>query len=213
MLRGMKRNAGRNQELPMEQPQGRQQLPGKKPSKAQVEQVKTLAAGMIDMAHDERMSKHLHQMLQAGQPQVSVPQAAMTVYQQFKNALGGKAKMGLEMRLSAYTALTGELIEFGNEAGIFNLNEQGVTETMQNSFQLFVETGLKDKSIDPIELQEVVEPLMNSQQQQLGNEAAQQTGVPGRMSREMATEQHANKKVTQAQGAGGMLAPQGGGQR
>jgi len=193
MLRGMRRKNTQ------QEPKSTMPSVGKRPSKAQEEQLKTASAAMIDMAHDKRMSKNIHQMLQAGQPQIAIPQAAMTIYSQFKSALGGKGKLGLDLSLAAYVILVDDFIDFGNQAGFYQLDEPTIAETMQNSFQLFIETGLKDKSINPIELQELVEPLLNEDQKQTGREAAQQAGIPGKMTQQMATEQYANQRVTDSQ--------------
>ena len=200
MLRGMKRDKAKGQG-PMsgqELPKG-QNVPEASPQ--QVEQIKTVGGALIGLAHDPKGSKQVHKILQSGKPEIAVAQASMMVYQQFKTGSGGK--MGLDVSIPGYLMLVDDLMDFGNQAGFFNVaDEQSAATVLQNSFQLFIETGLKDKSINPIELQEAVEPMLSDKQREAGTQIGQEAGLPGEMSQQMATEQYANQRVAQAQPKG-----------
>ena len=197
MLRGMKRN--KVKQGPKELPKG-QNVPEASPQ--QVEQIKTVGGALIGLAHDPKGSQQVHKVLQSGKPEISVAQAAMMVYQQFK-AGSGNRPIGLEVAMPGYMMLVDDLLDFGNQAGFFNVtDEQGAGMILQNSFQLFIETGLKDKSIDPLELQEAVEPMMTDEQRGVGQQIGQEAGVPGEMSPQMATEQQITQGVAKAQPQG-----------
>jgi hypothetical protein len=85
--------------------------------------------------------------------------------------------------------LVSDLIEVGNAGGYFKVDqEEQVRDITQATFQNYIERGLKDGSIDPIELQSSVEPLLNEQQKTMGSQFGGEHKVPERPNEETAME-------------------------
>lgn len=136
--------------------------------------------GLMKMLHSKETSSTIDEMLQAGPPEQTIPEISMMVSRQMEDAVSKKAtKPELETILKGGIYLVSDLIEIGNAGGFFQIeSEEQVQPIMQATFQKYIETGLEDGSIDPIELQAKVEPLLNEQQIQVGSEAASGSGIP-----------------------------------
>lgn len=160
--------------------------------------------GLMKMLHSKETSPKIMEMLKAGPPEVVVPQTALLVNQQMEDGLKAKgSKPSLETLLSASVYLTQDLVEMGNTAGLFQVSEEQVGPIMQATMQQYIEKGLKDKSIDPVELQTLVEPLMDEGQQGLALEAGAASGIPTTPDQNTAMEQYATKREQKGMMRGG----------
>ena len=104
-------------------------------------------------------------------------------------------KPSLGVLLAANVRMIGELMEIGKSGGFFQVQEEQVGPILQDTMQRYITKGLKDKSIDPIELQQAVEPMMEESQKQQGLEMANQMGVPQEPGMDAALESYAGKRV------------------
>lgn len=115
----------------------------------------------------------------AQDPFITVPQAAMAVNDAAAKKIersGGKIDIQTMFLGSQY--LVGDLMEIGNSFGVFQVTKDDFKDLYQDSLQLFIQRGLKDGSIDPIELQLTGEAMMTENQKIGGHYLAQQTGIP-----------------------------------
>lgn len=192
-------------EQPQGQPQGQQegQSEGQLDKKSQA-----YITGLSRMLHNSKTSKNILEMLKSGEPQDTISTTALTVNSQMEKRVtqAGK-KPDLDVLLNAAVFLVGDLIEIGNAAGIFQIqDEQEIGQILQNTLQTYIEDGLKNGTVDPVELQHAVEPLMDEDHRAMGMEAANMSGIP-----QEANESTAMQSYGAEQKRAGAL--QGGGQR
>jgi hypothetical protein len=185
-------NQPNNPQEPVESPQDPQ---GQMDPKTEKE-VQAYVLGLSKMLHSKQTSPKVLEMLKAGEPEKTIPHTAMMLNQQMEDAVRAKGKSpSLDTLFAAGQFLVGDLIEIGNAAGIFQLEtEEQIAPIVQNTFQVYIEKGLKDGTIDPIELQKKVEPLMSDEHKQLGLQAAQRTGVPEQPDETTAMEMYAMQR-------------------
>lgn len=179
-------------EVPVEQPQEDQKLDPKIEKEMQ-----SYIMGLSKILHGQKTQPQVVQMLKSGgDPEKLVPQVALLVNDQMEQAVTGKGKKpSLETLVGASQFLVGDLIEMGNAMGIFQVETpEQVEPILKNTMQAYIEKGLKDGSLDPIELQQKVEPLMSEEHRALGMEAAKRSGVPEAPSQMTAMEAYARQR-------------------
>lgn len=112
-------------------------------------------------------------------PYITIPQAALAVNDAAANKIaksGGRIDLNTQFVASQY--LVSDLMEIGNSFGIFKTDQKDYPELLQDSLQMYIERGLKNGSIDPIELQVTAEKFMSKNQKIGGHYFAQQAGLP-----------------------------------
>lgn len=112
-------------------------------------------------------------------PFMTVPQAALTINDMAKLKIeqaGGRVDINTQFLASQY--LVSDLMEIGNSFGVFKTSEKDFPDLYQDSLQMYIERGLKDGSIDPIELQLEGEKFMTQNQKIGGHYLAQEEGMP-----------------------------------
>lgn len=185
------------QQQPQRQPQGQPQ--GKEMPPALKKKVTAYNAGISQMLHNPKTRNGVYEMLKGGQPEVDIPKAAIAVNKQMEKAVSKEGKPSLTVLLQGGLFTVGELIDIGHAGGFFQLEEQDVGLILQDTIQQYIETGLKDKSIDPVELQEAVEPLLNEEQRGIGAQVGQQAGMDERPGTSAAMEKYAGQQVARAE--------------
>lgn len=126
-------------------------------------------------------------------PFVTVPQAALAINDAAAGKItknGGKVDVATMFIGSQY--LVNDLMEIGNAFGIFKTTEKDFGDLYQDSLQMYIQRGLKDGSIDPIELQLAGEQMMDQNQKVGGHYLAEQKGVPYKPSQQQILQQHEN---------------------
>lgn len=183
--RAMKRKMAKGAELPdiskasSERPQrGQQEL---SPEKKQ--QIQVTNAALTDLIYDERTQPEIQKMLTRGEPIQTVPMAVNTVFLKFEDLTKDKGPMPLDVKLAAGVHAFSEVMEMGEAAGSIppDLTEQQMQPILRETIQKYIERGLKEGTLDPIELQQRVEPLMSEQESMLGSQMGKQHGVPGEL--------------------------------
>ena len=188
---------------PQENPQVQEQQVDPKVQK----EVEAYTLGLSKMLHSSKTSPKIVEMLSAGEPQKTIPQIALLVNGQMEQAAtkGGK-KPSFDVLLGAAQFLVGDLIEMGNAAQIFNIQaEEEIAPILQNTLQAYIEKGLRDKTLDPIELQRAAEPLMAEKHRDAGLRGAEASGLPAEPSQITAMEAYAQRREQK-----GMLKGSGG---
>jgi len=125
------------------------------------------------MLHSPQTKEGVYGMLQAGDPMQSIPSTALAINSQAEQAFVKKGgKPSLNTLSAGAQFLVNDLVEIGNAGGFFQINlEEGnvAHDLMLATMQPYIEKGLKDGSIDPVELQQIAEPLMNEMEQGEGS--------------------------------------------
>lgn len=155
---------------------------GKQPeiSPKMQKEVDAYITGLSKLLHSKNTSGQVVELLKAGPPEETVPSTALLVNKQMEQSIRAKGKKpSLDVLVNAGAFLVGDLLEIGNAAGIFQINsEEQVAPILQSTLQTYIENGLADGSVDPVELQQKVEPLLTDGQRSLGMEAAGMSGIP-----------------------------------
>ena len=157
---------------------------GKQTDPAMQKKVDGYVSILMKIMHAKSTRNTIIKMLSASDdPKMSIVETALAV-----NDLAVQEAKSAEPKviLAASPYLVSDLAEIGNAAGIFQLNEEQLAPIYQAALQKYIEKGLKDGSIDPVELQASVEPMLSQEQNQMGMDMGQQTGLPQQASNSMA---------------------------
>lgn len=123
----------------------------------------------------------LEMMKSAGEdPIKSVPYTALNVNKQMEESARAKGKPpALEVLLAAFQFLVGDLVQIGNIAGLFNVEtEEEIGAILKETLQTYIEEGIHNGTVDPVELQQKAEVFMDDDHKQLGLQAASMSGIP-----------------------------------
>jgi len=149
-----------------------------------MEQLKNMTAALTDMLYDPKTKGSVQKMLSDGPPDVTVPGTVNTVFKRFEDMMGQKnGPMPLDLKLPVGVSLFKEVLELGVGMGVLpqGMNIESSGDLLKATMEQYIKAGLKDKSIDPIELQQQVEPLMTDNDKQIGNRMGRESGVPGEL--------------------------------
>ena len=116
------------------------------------------------------------QQLQVGEnPIDGVASTAFTVHRQLEESLKQTGEQMTEVTLVLGAAhLVTELVVLAEAAGLYTLDPGERAEAFRHAAMKYFETGLKTGSIDPVKLQQEIEPLMNQEQRAFGEGHAEQ---------------------------------------
>ena len=107
--------------------------------------------------------------------------AALKINEQASALMEQKGlRMTDDIKLACSIFLVSDLAEVGNAGAEWEdpVDEEEIKLIYQDTLQDYIHQGLKNGTIDPVELQQSTEPLLSKQQQQLGSQAAERSGVP-----------------------------------
>jgi len=134
------------------------------------------------------------------EPFDTVPEAMMKINDiAAKTVEQGGQEISQDVQLAASVFLFRDIVELGQAAGIFRVEEAELPELYQDALEMHVQKGLKDGSIDPIQLQLDTEELLTEQQKAGGMGLAEFTGTPQELSQAQMTEQYAQGQVRNAE--------------
>ena len=120
------------------------------------------------------------QSLQSGKnPIDSVARTANIIHKRLASSLEAKGEEKMtEITMCLGAAhLVSELIVLADAAKLFKLNSQERLEAFRQTLMQYFHAGLADGSIDPVKLQQTVEPLMNKDQRSFGLQHADKSGI------------------------------------
>jgi hypothetical protein len=127
----------------------------------------------------EKSQPAILQSLQAGQdPVANVANTLFLVHGQLESSLAKDGEKMTEITMAIGGAhLTSELIVLAEAAKLYTLDETQKMDAYQKGIMRYFEAGLKDGSIDPVELQKTLEPVMNDKQREFGMRGMEQGGI------------------------------------
>lgn len=164
----------------------------------QAQQITKKAEGyktmLMTLLHSKETREDVLDILRgSNDPYITVPQAAMAVNDMgVVNMERGGVKVEPAVQLASSQYLLEDLVQLGQAIGQFQ--EADMEALSEDTYQIYVERGVKDGSIDPIQLQLEAEQLMTDNQLAAGT-AMGAGQVPGRPSQQAMTEQYASKRV------------------
>lgn len=161
------------------------------------QQIDVYSTMLTKFIHGKETRDKVLEMLQAGNPVDAVPPAAIAINEQAEQAMKGKVTP--DVVLGASVTLVSDLIEVGIAAGLFEKpSDEDISFIYQDTLQIYIEKGLKDGSIDPVQLQRDVEPLMSDEQRKAGMAMAKETGVGDEPDQREIIERYATQRAKAA---------------
>lgn len=172
-----------------------------KPQLSKNEQRKAEAFNSVisKMLHNKKTSGNVVQMLSSAPPEVSLPETTLSIMQHVEGMLSKRGdNPSLNIKLNGGIFTFNELNDIGNEAGLWQLSqEEAFSQYFEATAKRYIEKGLKEGTIDPVELQKEVEPLMNEEQRAEGEFIRKESGIPEVPGEDAAREMYATKRVSQ----------------
>lgn len=160
---------------------------------------KTYISGLVKMVHSPKTSGKILEMLKTAPPDKSVAQAALTMNSQMSTMAKQKGQsIPFETAIKGIITVSQELFNVGQTAGLFEVDQTEGGQIIQDTLSKFVHQGIKDKTIDPIEIQMYAESLMTDEQRSEGYAAAEQGGLPTKPGVQQAMETYASERESQA---------------
>ena len=171
---------------------------GQKVSPEKMQMIETMKGNITDLLYREETKGSLQKMLQAGSPNETVPAAVETVFGQFEQmASKSNGPLSLELKLAGGLHAFNEVMELGTAMGVIpeDLPEENVGGLLEATMKKYIQKGLKDKSIDPIELQTAIEPMLSGEEAEVGMNVGRSQGVPGALNEQQSQEGLMQKRM------------------
>jgi hypothetical protein len=155
---------------------------------------------LVKLMHTKKTAGKVEDMLESGPPEKAIPETALMI----NGMMEGEARKGgrppsLELLFQAGIVVVGDLIEIGNAKGIFDIqDEQEISALLQGTMQKYIEKGLKEGTIDPVELQQKAEAMLAPEDREAALGMAEREGIPVEPNEHTAMEVYADKKVRKA---------------
>ena len=164
---------------------------------------------LMNLIHNEKTAQEVMAML-TGDPEspsdpfITVPQAALNINDMAVNLMKQSGHdITLDLQIASSIYLVSDLIELGIASDLWaDLSEEDIGGVFEDFLQLVIERGLKDGSIDPIQLQLEAEQFMPEDMKKASLEEAEMRGMGSEPSQQAMTQQYANQQVNkERQGA------------
>ncbi len=144
------------------------------------DRIDSYVVALMNELHGSETRDDVLDILKNGKdPYIGIPEAAMAVNDaavaKFKQN-GVDVDLNTQFNASAY--LVNDLMEIGSKFGFFEVTQDDFAPLLEDSLQTYIERGLKDGTIDPIELQLTAESFTSENQRIAGLYYGQENGVP-----------------------------------
>lgn len=151
-------------------------------------QIETAMAAATHMIYAPETKAQVQQMIKGQEaPEMSIPMATNAIFDRFEGmAKKGPGEMPLDVKLPLGVHIFGEVLELAEAMQVIppDLPDEAKEPMLRASLQQYIQKGLKDKSIDPIELQHAIEPLLSQEEMTIGQGLAKAQNVPGELTKE-----------------------------
>lgn len=156
-------------------------------------------ASLMHVIHNPKTADGILEMLGAAPPAESIPHTALYVNDAVEKVFGKKnAQVEDSVKIAGAMYLVSDLSELGNAANVWKgqkVPEQEVPKILQKTMSQYIHKGIREGSIDPIQLQSDTEPLLNDKQRQVGSTLQQKLGLPGEPTASMGIDAYTKKKT------------------
>ncbi len=165
-----------------------------------------LTSMMVRLLHSDETRPAVLDLLKSNSdPNIAIPVAGNNILQNIDKRLEkGQQKISNEVKVAAAQGLVTDLIKLGNSEKLWEtpVAEEAVPQIYQDTLQKYIETGVANNTLDPIQLQREAEQLMNDQQKEIGGEMQQRGNLPPAPTPEMAARQSTDEAVRAEQAKG-----------
>lgn len=152
--------------------------------------------------HHEDSADSVMEIMAADNPGKSVPNAALMVNEKVEKALKAKGQeVPKDVKMAGAAYLVDDLVQLGNASGMWGeqIGENDTGYLLQNTMQKYIETGFKDGSIDAVEFQKEIEPMLNEEQRAKGLAMQEKSGIPANPTETMAVNRIVDSKLSKEQ--------------
>ena len=191
------------QEGPPQGPEKPQQVQSNDPKiKKVIQEAKGYETVLMQLIHGKKTRDDVIKMLKAGpDPFMTVPQAAMTINDMGVDMMKrGNAPVSVSAQLVSSQFILDDLLKLGQASGAFEFNEEDLPALVEDTYEMYVERGLNDYSIDPIQLQIEAQKAM-TEEQMAGGVVLGHGKIPQQPDQRAMTEQYAQGQVRASQRA------------
>ena len=159
-------------------PEARQDIPP-----AKKKQMDMVNSALTDMLYHPEGKQAIQSMLGGdAPPEQSIPMVANTVFMKFEDMIkqSGKGDVPLDVKLAGGVHLFSEVVELAESMGVIpeDVEPEALQPMMKDTFQRYIQQGIKTGAIDPIELQQQIEPLLSGEEKEIGMHFAKAMGTP-----------------------------------
>lgn len=144
------------------------------------DRIDSYVVALMNELHGSETRDDVLDILKNGKdPYIGIPEAAMVV----NDAAVAKfeqngVNVDLNTQFNASLYLVNDLMEIGSKFGFFEVTQDDFAPLLEDSLQTYIERGLKNGTIDPIELQLTAEKFTTENQRIAGLYYGQENGVP-----------------------------------
>ena len=170
----------------------------KQVSPAKKKQIEMVNATLTDMLYNPGQSQQVQKMLTNGPPEITIPAVVNAVFNKFEDMAREKqGEMPMDIKLVAGIHLFSEVLELAEAKGVLppDYPEEKIQPLLKECMQKYIQRGLKDGSIDPIELQQRIEPLLTGEEKEIGMSFARAMGTPEQLQGVQASEAMFRKRT------------------
>jgi hypothetical protein len=167
-----------------------------------VQQVETVTSMLMRLIHGTESRDSVMKMLKSQpDPAKAIPFTANTLMKRV-DAQTKKRRMTIpnDVKVAVSQYVVTDLADLGNKAQAWesSVPEEQLGSILRDTMMEYIKNGIKDKSIDPIKLQQEAEALMSPEQKAAGMKMGGH-GLPGAPTGTMAAQQYADRQVGKEQ--------------
>lgn len=175
---------------------------GKEVSPELQHKMDTYNTALMHIIHNPKTSKSVVEMLKAAPPEQSIPEISLQLTKTVSDSFQKKGeKVEDAVKLCGAMYMISDLSEIGNTARLWEkpVAEGDISNLLTSVVTKYIHSGLRDKSIDPIQLQADAEDLFNDKQKEVGNQMKEKLGLPDGPTASMGIDVYAQRKMAPLQ--------------
>lgn len=158
----------------------------------------TYNAALMQIMHNPKTSKSVVEMLKSAPPEQSIPSVALQLTDTVSKSFEKKGtKVEDSVKLCGAMYLVSDLSEIGNTAGLWDkeVTSDQIGPLLTKVLTRYIHSGLSDKSIDPVQLQEQAQDLFSDKQKEIGGTIQKKLGLPDEPTVSMGVDAYTQKKT------------------
>jgi len=134
----------------------------------------------MHMIHNEQTTKDIQEMLSSAPPEQSIPEVVLQLNTMVEESFNKQGGVEDEVKVAGGLYAVSDLAELGNAAGLWDqqLNENDIISIFEKTASKYIEKGLADGTIDPIQLQRDTEPLLPPEVREKATLIQKELGLP-----------------------------------
>jgi len=158
----------------------------------------TYNAALMQIMHNPKTSKSVVEMLKSAPPEQSITSVAIQLTDTVSKSFEKKGtKVEDSVKLCGAMYLVSDLSEIGNTAGLWDkeVTSDQIGPLLTKVLTRYIHSGLRDKSIDPVQLQEQAQDLFSDKQKEIGGTIQKKLGLPDEPTVSMGVDAYTQKKT------------------